>query len=114
MDIQEFYKDKEKRDLIDTITNAKWITEAQKTAMIGFMEDYEDEDDVKKELEDLKRKQKEYDYGEDEYKALDDRIDKKVRKLKDIRFRDNQQRARDQERAKKQGRKIGIGGGLGS
>ena len=114
MDIQEFYKDKEKRDLIDTITNAKWITEAQKTAMIGFMEDYEDEGDVKKELEDLKRKQKEYDYGDDEYKALDDRIDKKVQKLKDIRFRDSQQRARDQERAKKQGRKIGIGGGLGS
>ena len=44
MDIQEFYKDKEKRDLIDTITNAKWITEAQKAAMIGFMEDYEDEE----------------------------------------------------------------------
>ena len=114
MDIQEFYKDKEKRDLIDTITNAKWVTEEQKAAMIGIMEDYEDEDDVKKELEDLKRKQKEYDYGDDEYKALDDRIDKKVQKLKDIRFRDSQQRARDQERAKKQGRKIGIGGGLGS
>ena len=114
MDIQEFYKDKEKRDLIDTITNAKWITEEQKAAMIGIMEDYEDEDDVKKELEDLKRKQRDYDYGDDEYEALGDRIDKKVKKLKDIRFRDSQQRSRDQERAKKQGRKIGIGGGLGS
>ena len=114
MDIQEFYKDKEKRDLIDTITNAKWITEAQKAAMIGFMEDYEDEDDVKDDLENLKRKQKEYDYGDDEYKALDDRIDKKVQKLKDIRFRDSQQRSRDQERNRKAGHKIGIGGGLGS
>ena len=87
MDIQEFYKDKEKRDLIATITNAKWITEDQKAAMIGFMEDYEDEGDVKKELEDLKRKQKEYDYGDDEYEALGDRIDKKMKKLKDIRWK---------------------------
>ena len=114
MDIQEFYKDKEKRDLIDTITNAKWITEAQKAAMIGFMEDYEDEDDVQSDLRDLQKKQKEYDYGDDEYEALEDRIDAKRKKIKDIRFRDSQQRARDQERAKKQGRKIGIGGGLGS
>jgi len=34
MDIQEFYKDKEKRDLIDTITNAKWITVYQKEIMM--------------------------------------------------------------------------------
>ena len=114
MDIQEFYKDKEKRDLIDTITTAKWVTEEQKAAMIGVMEDYEDEDDVKDDLENLKRKQKEYDYGDDEYKALDDRIDKKVQKLKDIRFRDSQQRSRDQERNRKAGHKIGIGGCLGS
>jgi len=37
MDIQEFYKDKEKRDLIDTITNTKWITEEQRKAMIGIL-----------------------------------------------------------------------------
>ena len=37
MDIQEFYKDKEKRDLIDTITTAKWVTEAQKEAIIDIL-----------------------------------------------------------------------------
>ena len=37
MNIQEFYRDKEKRDLIDTITNVKWITEAQKEAMIDIL-----------------------------------------------------------------------------
>jgi len=42
MDIQEFYKDKEKRDLIDTITTAKWVTEEQKEAIIDILaEDWE-------------------------------------------------------------------------
>ena len=40
MDIQEFYKNKEKQDLIDTITTAKWVTEAQKEAIIDILEDY--------------------------------------------------------------------------
>jgi len=54
MDIQEFYKDKEKRDLIATITNAKWITEDQKAGMIGVMS--EDVDDMKDDLRDLEKK----------------------------------------------------------
>ena len=91
--IREFYIDKEKRELINTISSAKYVSEDQKEAMIAVMEDDmahhkyggDEEDDVKQDLENLKRKQKEYDYGDDEYKALDDRIDKKVQKLKDIR-----------------------------
>ena len=120
--IREFYIEKEKRELINTIGSAKYVSEDQKEAMIAVMEDDmahhkyggDEEDDVKQDLENLKRKQKEYDYGDDEYEALGDRIDKKVKKLKDIRFRDSQQRSRDQERNRKAGHKIGIGGGLGS
>ena len=42
MNIQEFYKDKEKRDLIDTITTAKWVTEEQKEAILDILaEDWE-------------------------------------------------------------------------
>ncbi len=118
--IREFYIEKEKRELINTIGSAKYVSEDQKEAMIAVMEgdpkDYrgDEEDDVKQDLENLKRKQKEHDYGDDEYEALGDRIDKKMKKLKDIRFRDSQQRSRDQERNRKAGHKIGIGGGLGS
>ena len=120
--IREFYIEKEKRELINTIGSAKYVSEEQKEAMIAIMEDDmahhkyggDEEDDVKQDLENLKRKQKEHDYGDDEYEALGDRIDKKVKKLKDIRFRDSQQRSRDQERNRKAGHKIGIGGGLGS
>ena len=103
-DILEFYIDKEKRELIYTIGSAKYISEDQKEVMIGVMEgdskDYGDdeEDDVKQDLENLKRKQKEHDYGDDEYEALGDRIDKKMKKLKDIRFRDSQQRNREREK----------------
>ena len=37
MDIQEFYKDKEKRDLIGTITTSKWFTEEQKEAILDIL-----------------------------------------------------------------------------
>ena len=56
MDIQEFYKDKEKRDLIGTITNAKWVTEEQKAAIIDILAEDAD-DDMKAAREKKKREQ---------------------------------------------------------
>jgi len=56
MDIQEFYKDKEKRDLIDTITTAKWVTEEQKEAIIDILAEDAD-DDMKAAREKKKREQ---------------------------------------------------------
>ena len=87
MDIQEFYKDKEKRDLIDTITNAKWITEDQKAGMIGVM--LEDVDDMKDQVRDMEKKlsdkvrNDEWDRRDDEAVALQDRIDKKKADIRD-------------------------------
>ena len=87
MDIQEFYKDKEKRDLIATITNAKWITEDQKAGMIGVMS--EDVDDMKDQLKDMENTLRdkiykdEWSRSDDEAKALQDRIDKKKADIRD-------------------------------
>ena len=89
MDIQEFYKDKEKRDLIDTITNAKWITEAQKVAMIGVMLKEQDVDDMKDQLKDMENTLRdkiykdEWSSSDDEAKALQDRINKKKADIRD-------------------------------
>ena len=93
MDIQEFYKNKEKQDLIATITNAKWITEAQKAGMIGVM--LEDVDDMKDDLKDLQNKLRDkvsyrnsqVGWKEDEYEALEKRIDKKIAAIKDVESR---------------------------
>ena len=94
MDIQEFYKDKEKRDLIATITNAKWITEDQKAGMVGILKE-EDVHDMRDDLEDMKRKLRDIKsyqtsgigWKEDEYEALDARIDKKIAAIKDVESR---------------------------
>ena len=89
MDIQEFYKDKEKRDLIDTITTAKWITEEQKAAMIGVMLKEQDVDDMKDQLKDMENTLRdkiykdEWSSSDDEAKALQDRIDKKKADIRD-------------------------------
>ena len=89
MDIQEFYKDKEKRDLIDTITNAKWVTEEQKAAMIGVMLKEQDVDDMKDQLKDMENTLKdkiykdEWSSSDDEAKALQDRINKKKADIRD-------------------------------
>ena len=93
MDIQEFYKNKEKQDLIATITNAKWITEDQKAGMIGVMS--EDVDDMKDDLRDLEKKLKDkvsyrnsqVGWKEDEYEALEKRIEKKRAAIKDVQSR---------------------------
>ena len=88
MDIQEFYKDKEKRDLIDTITTAKWVTESQKEEMIGILKE-QDVDHWKDQLKDMestlrdKIRNDEWDRRDDEAVALQDRIDKKKAYIKD-------------------------------
>ena len=88
MDIQEFYKDKEKRDLIDTITTAKWVTESQKEEMIGILKE-QDVDHWKDQLKDMestlrdKIRNDEWSRSDDEAKALQDRIDKKKADIRD-------------------------------
>ena len=88
MDIQEFYKDKEKRDLIDTITTAKWVTESQKEEMIGILKE-QDVDHMKDQLKDMestlidKIRNDEWDRRDDEAVALQDRIDKKKADIRD-------------------------------
>ena len=88
MDIQEFYKDKEKRDLIDTITTAKWVTESQKEEMIGILKE-QDVDDMKDQVRDMEKKlsdkvrNDEWDRRDDEAVALQDRIDKKKADIRD-------------------------------
>ena len=89
MDIQEFYKDKEKRDLIDTITNAKWVTEEQKAAMIGVMLKEQDVDDMKDQLKDMENTLRdkvykdEWSRSDDEAVALKTRIDNKKKDIRD-------------------------------
>ena len=88
MDIQEFYKDKEKRDLIDTITTAKWVTESQKEEMIGILKE-QDVDDMKDQLKNMENTLKdkiykdEWSSSDDEAKALQDRINKKKADIRD-------------------------------
>ena len=88
MDIQEFYKDKEKRDLIDTITTAKWVTESQKEEMIGILKE-QDVDHWKDQLKDMestlrdKIRNDEWDRRDDEAVALQDRIDSKKKDIRD-------------------------------
>ena len=89
MDIQEFYKDKEKRDLIDTITNAKWITEDQKEIMVETLLNEVDVDDLKDQLKDMENTLRdkiykdEWSSSDDEAKALQDRINKKKADIRD-------------------------------
>ena len=94
-DILEFYIEKEKRELINTIGSAKYVSEEQKEAMIAVMLKEEDVDDMKDDLEDLKRKLRDIKsyqtsdivWKEDEYEALEKRIDKKIAAIKDVESR---------------------------
>ena len=87
--IREFYIDKEKRELINTIGSAKYVSEDQKETMIAVM--LEDVDDLKDDLRDLEKKLKDkvsyrnsqVGWKEDEYEALEKRIDAKRKAIKD-------------------------------
>ena len=91
--ILEFYIDKEKRELINTINSAKYINEEQKETMIAVM--LEDVDDLKDDLRDLQNKLRDIKsyqtsdivWKEDEYEALEKRIDKKIAAIKDVESR---------------------------
>ena len=91
--ILEFYVEKEKRELINTINSAKYINEEQKETMIAVM--LEDVDDLKDDLRDLQNKlrdKKSYQnsqigWKEDEYEAIEKRIEKKRAAIKDIQSR---------------------------
>ena len=89
--IREFYIEKEKRELINTIGSAKYVSEDQKEAMIAVMLKEEDVDDMKDDLRDLQNKLRDkasyrnsqVGWKEDEYEALEDRIEKKKAAIKD-------------------------------
>ena len=50
--IKEFYIDKEKRELINTIGSAKYVSEDQKEAMIAVILKEESPDEMKDDLRD--------------------------------------------------------------
>ena len=89
--IREFYIEKEKRELINTISSAKYVSENQKETMIAVMLKEEDIDDMKDDLRDLQNKLRDkasYQHSqvglkEDEYEALEKRIDAKRKAIKD-------------------------------
>ena len=91
--LYEFYIEKEKRELINTINSAKYVSEDQKETMIAVM--LEDVDDLKDDLRDLQNKLRDkrsyqnsgIGWKEDEYEALDARIDKKIAAIKDVESR---------------------------
>ena len=89
--LYEFYIEKEKRELINTINSAKYVSEEQKEAMIAVMLNEESPDEMKDDLRDLQNKlrdKKSYQnsqvgWKEDEYEALEKRIDAKRKAIKD-------------------------------
>ena len=89
--LYEFYIEKEKRELINTINSAKYVSEEQKEAMIAVMLNEESPDEMKDDLRDLEdklRDKKSYQnsqvgWKEDEYEALEKRIDAKRKAIKD-------------------------------
>jgi len=54
--IREFYIEKEKRELINTIGSAKYVSEEQKEAMISVMLKEQDIDDLKDQVRDMEKK----------------------------------------------------------
>jgi hypothetical protein len=89
--LYEFYIEKEKRELINAINSAKYISEDQKETMISVMLKEESPDEMKDDLRDLEdklRDKKSYQnsqvgWKEDEYEALEKRIDAKRKAIKD-------------------------------
>ena len=87
--IKEFYIEKEKRELINTISSAKYVSEDQKETMIAVMLNEQDVDHWKDQVRDMENKLRdkvrndEWDRRDDEAVALQDRIDKKKAYIKD-------------------------------
>ena len=93
--LYEFYQEKEKREIINTINSAKYISEDQKETMITVMLKEQDVDDMKDDLRDLQDKLRDkvsyrnsqIGWKEYEYEALEKRIEKKRAAIKDIQSR---------------------------
>ena len=98
--LYEFYQDKEIRELTNAINSAKYISEEQKEAMIAKLTKAsnlkeEDLDDMKDDLRDLQKKlsditsyrNSQVGWKEDEYEALEARIEKKKAAIKDAESR---------------------------
>ena len=87
--IKEFYIEKEKRELINTIGSAKYVSEEQKETMISVMLKEQDVDDLKDQVRDMEKKLKdkvrndEWDRRDDEAVALQARIDSKKKDIRD-------------------------------
>ena len=87
--IREFYIEKEKRELINTINSAKYVSEDQKETMITVMLKEQDVDDMKDQVRDMEKKlsdkvrNDEWDRRDDEAVALQARIDDKKKDIKD-------------------------------
>ena len=87
--ILEFYIEKEKRELINTIGSAKYVSEEQKEAMISVMLKEQDIDDLKDQVRDMEKKlsdkvrNDEWDRRDDEAVALQARIDSKKKDIRD-------------------------------
>ena len=87
--IKEFYIEKEKRELINTISSAKYVSENQKETMISVMLKEQDVDDLKDQVRDMEKKlsdkvrNDEWDRRDDEAVALQDRIDSKKKDIRD-------------------------------
>ena len=56
--IKEFYIEKEKRELINTINSAKYVSEEQKEAMIAAMLKEQDVDHWKDQVRDMEKRLK--------------------------------------------------------
>ena len=87
--IREFYIEKEKRELINTINSAKYMNEEQKEAMIAVMLNEQDVDHWKDQVRDMEKRLKdkirndEWDRRDDEAVALQARIDSKKKDIRD-------------------------------
>ena len=87
--ILEFYVEKEKRELINKINSAKYVSEEQKEAMISVMLKEQDVDHWKDQVIDMEKRLKdkvrndEWDRRDDEAVALQARIDSKKKDIKD-------------------------------
>ena len=81
----------ELQELINIIGSAKYVSEDQKEAMIAVMLKEESPDEMKDDLRDLQNKLRDkasyrnsqVGWKEDEYEALEDRIEKKKAAIKD-------------------------------
>ena len=87
--IKEFYIEKEKREIINTIGSAKYVSEDQKEAMIAVMLNEQDVDHWKDQVIDMEKRLKdkirndEWDRRDDEAVALQARIDSKKKDIRD-------------------------------